>query len=96
MPSLPRGRTFWMIVLGLLALNYIGVALFAPGKEPSVTIPYSPTFLAEVDKGNVEKIKTQGPGVTGEFKKAVKYPADDKDAEDDEELRDGDPVVRAL
>ena len=31
MPRLPGGRTFWIIVLSLLAVNYLSVALFAPG-----------------------------------------------------------------
>src|SRR6201991_2849074 len=41
MPRLPFGRTFWIVVLSLLAINYLSVALFAPGKERSVRIPYS-------------------------------------------------------
>jgi cell division protease FtsH len=70
-----------MVVLGLLALNYIIVALFAPGKEPSVTIPYqgtssSPGFIQQVERGNVTRIQTQGATVDGEFKDAVRYPDD--------------------
>ena len=46
----PRVRPrFWVIVLVLLAVNYLSVALFAPGKEKSVRIPYSPEFLSQVD-----------------------------------------------
>ena len=41
-PATRRRPRFWMIVLALLALNYLSVALFAPGKERSVRIPYSP------------------------------------------------------
>jgi cell division protease FtsH len=74
MPRFPGGRTFWMIVLGLLVLNYVIMALFAPGREPSVRIPYSPVFLQQVDKGNVSKVSTQGSSVSGEFKQAIKYP----------------------
>ena len=67
---LPFGRQFWMIVLGLLVLNYVIMALFAPGKEPSVTIPYSspsgaPGFLQQVDQGNVAKVKTTGASIDG-------------------------------
>jgi cell division protease FtsH len=84
MPRLPGGRTFWIIVLSLLAVNYLSVALFAPGKARSVTIPYdarsgAPGFLQQVETNNVSKIKTQGASVEGEFKKEVRYP--DKDAE---------------
>src|SRR3954471_24996226 len=78
----PRVRPrFWVIVLVLLALNYISVALFAPGKEKSVRIPYSPEFLSQVSNGNVAKISSTGATITGEFKKDVKYPADSKKAE---------------
>jgi cell division protease FtsH len=75
------GGRFWVLVLVLLALNYMSVAIFAPGREKSVTIPYSPTFLDEVEKGNVSKISSQGDAVSGEFRKAVKYPPDKKDVE---------------
>ena len=34
-------------------------------------MPYSPTFLEQVEKGNVERITPQGATVEGEFKKAV-------------------------
>jgi cell division protease FtsH len=64
----------------LLALNYLSVAIFAPGREKSVSIPYNPTFLEQVEADNVTKISTQGEAVSGEFKKAVKYPSDAKDA----------------
>ena len=78
----PRVRPrFWVIVLVLLAINYLSVALFAPGKERSVRIPYSPEFLSQVDKGNVTKISSTGETVSGELKKEITYPAGDKDAE---------------
>jgi cell division protease FtsH len=78
---LPGGRVFWLIVLGLLAVNYLSVALFAPGKEPSVTIPYSPTFLDEMEKGNVLRINTQGASMEGEFKNPVRYSEEGQPAE---------------
>src|SRR5689334_21228703 len=58
MPRLPFGRTFWLVVLSLLAINYLSVALFANGKERSVRIPYTsptgaPGFVEQVEKGNV-------------------------------------------
>src|SRR5690349_394017 len=71
---------FWVIVLVLLAINYASVALFAPGKERSVRIPYSPEFLSQVRTGNVDKISSTGATITGEFKKAITYPASDKNA----------------
>jgi len=85
MPRMPGGRLFWIIVLSLLAINYLSVALFAPGKASSVTIPYTsptgaPGFVEQVEAGNVDKIKTQGSSMEGVFKKDVRYPNDKADA----------------
>src|SRR4051794_26961923 len=77
----PRIRPrFWVIVLVLLAVNYLSVALFAPGKERSVRIPYSPEFLSQVRDGNVTKISSTGETVSGELKTKITYPRGDKDA----------------
>ena len=74
------GGRFWVLVVVLLVLNYLSVAIFAPGREKSVTIPYNPTFLEQVEKDNVTKISTEGEAVQGEFKKDFKYPSDAKEA----------------
>src|SRR4051794_38025388 len=73
-PKLPFGRTFWIVVLSLLVINYLSATLLASGKARSVTIPYSPTFLQQVKNGNVTQVSTQGATVDGEFKTEVKYP----------------------
>jgi cell division protease FtsH len=73
-------RRFWLLVAVLLALNYIAVALFAPGRPETVRIPYSPTFLEQIDDGNVKRVSSRGATIEGEFKKAVKYPAGDENA----------------
>jgi cell division protease FtsH len=82
-PRRPRffGNRFWVIVLALLALNYLSVAIFAPGRERSVRIPYQPTFVDQVDAGNVMKISATGETLNGVFKRAVKYPGNDKNAQ---------------
>jgi len=81
-PRFPKvGGRFLAIVLALLAVNYISVALLAPAEEPTVRVPYSPLFLDQVRGGNVDKISSQGTTVEGEFKKEVRYPPDDKEAE---------------
>ncbi len=82
-PGMPRPRNarFLIVVAVLLILNYAFVALFANGKEPSVTIPYNPTFIQQVESGNVKRISAQGEAVQGAFDKAVKYPPSDKDAQ---------------
>jgi cell division protease FtsH len=81
-PQAPRRMRprFWVIVLVLLALNYLSVALFAPGKERSVRVPYSPEFLTQVKTGNVAKISSTGTTINGEFKKPVTYPPSGKNA----------------
>src|SRR5215211_2358 len=75
--KMPRPR-FIVIVLVLLALNYASVALLGPGRERVIDIPYNPTFRAQVEAGNVERISAQGETVEGEFKKAVRPPDDPK------------------
>src|SRR4051794_34246290 len=62
----------------LLALNYVIAASFNR-PAPSVRVPYSPTFLQQVEAGNVKRISSEGTTVDGEFKKAVKYPPTSKD-----------------
>ena len=82
-PAQPARRMrprFWVIVLVLLAVNYLTVALFAPGKERSVRVPYSPVFLVQVRDGNVAKVSSTGATVSGEFKNEVTYPPGDQDA----------------
>jgi cell division protease FtsH len=64
----PRMRIL-LIITGLLAANYIFVALFAPSRVEPVTIPYSPVFLEQVRDGNVERISTTGETVDGRFKR---------------------------
>ena len=73
------GMRFWVLVVVLLVLNYITVSIFAPGREESVTIPYQPDFVGQVEADNVTKISTTGTTVSGEFKKEFK-PSTDKDA----------------
>src|SRR3954454_24114603 len=81
-PRRPRffGGRFRLVVLALLAGHYLSVALFAPGKERAVPIPYSPTFLAQVDSGNVTKVSATGETLSGVFKKPITYPPSDKKA----------------
>src|SRR3954447_568726 len=75
----PRMR-FLVIVLALFALNYVSVAMLAPGREEPVRVPYSPTFLQQVRDGNVERISSTGATVEGKFKKDVTYPRSGNDS----------------
>src|SRR3954453_16772950 len=87
LPRMPGSRMFWIVVLVALTLIYVLVALFASGRERSVKIPYSPTFLQQGDKGNVKRINTQVATAQGEFKDPIKsrhskaQPATDFDTE---------------
>ena len=73
-PSGPNPR--WLIaalVLGLLALNFwITSRTLQPNAR--VRIPYSPTFLTQVNDGNVTEISSTVDSIQGTFKTAVKYP----------------------
>jgi cell division protease FtsH len=69
---MPPGRTWLWFVL-LVVANYFLVRLLMPSPEGPVTVPYT-LFKAEVGKGNVEKIHSQGYTITGRFKAPVIYP----------------------
>ena len=75
---MPRPR-FIVIVLVLLALNYVSVALFAPGKEPRSTSRTTRRSAQQVDgRATSSASPRTGETVDGEFKKAVKLPDDAK------------------
>jgi cell division protease FtsH len=75
-PMLPWSpRRFITILIALFILNWLLVAVFAP-PEKRIKVPYSPTFLQEVRKGNVSEISSTGDTVKGEFKNSVKYKGD--------------------
>jgi cell division protease FtsH len=74
------GMRFWILVVALLVLNYLSVAIFAPGREESVTVPFQPDFVGQVEAGNVAKISSTGETVSGEFKKAYKPQGQDVEA----------------
>ncbi len=67
------GTRFWVILLVLLVLNYAFVSVFAPGREESVRVPYQPTFIEQVEAGNVERISSTGETVSGEFAEPIEY-----------------------
>jgi cell division protease FtsH len=74
-PTPPRSR-WWIVVvvLALLALNlWISSRALSPNQP--VRIPYSPTFLSQVDSGNVKEVSSKGDSVSGTFKTAFRYPS---------------------
>ena len=61
-------------VVCLLALN-LWVSSRALSPASPVSIPYSPTFLSQVQSGNVATISSKGDSIQGTFKVAIRYPA---------------------
>jgi cell division protease FtsH len=65
----------------LLAINWTFVLLLYSGAaHRRVAIPYSPTFLAQVQAGNVSTVTAQDAAIQGTLKRAIRYPARDKSA----------------
>src|SRR5215469_607853 len=79
-PSGPNPRWLALIlIVALLALNF-WVSSQVLGPNPRVQIPYSPTFLTQVNDNNVSSISSTGESIQGTLKKAIKYPAGDSNA----------------
>jgi cell division protease FtsH len=68
----PGGRRFWLLLLALLAVNWLAVSLTSPGTE-RIEVPYT-VFREQVDAGNVAEIRSRGEDIQGEFEKEVTYP----------------------
>jgi cell division protease FtsH len=66
---------FLAILAVLFVLNWAIVAIFAPAEE-RIRVPYTPTFLAQVERGNVKEISSTAETVQGEFKREVTYKGD--------------------
>jgi cell division protease FtsH len=65
----------------LLAINWTFVLLLYSGAgHRRVAIPYSPAFLAQVQAGNVSTVTAQDAAIQGTLKRAIRYPARDKNA----------------
>ena len=84
-PSNQRPHVGWREIgsfLLLLAINFTFVLLFfGSAARPRVTIPYSPTFLAQVQAGNVSTITARDAAIQGTLKHAIRYPVRDKNAQ---------------
>jgi cell division protease FtsH len=65
----PRWIAFFLV---LLAVNLF-VSARAMGPESRVRVPYSPLFLEQVKKGNVEEITSKGTDIQGTFEKEVTF-----------------------
>src|SRR6202020_3528234 len=54
-----RWRGFWIFVIVLLALNWVSVLVAQPGSKPRDAVPFSPYFLDQLEKGQVNSITTR-------------------------------------
>ena len=71
------GPGFVIFFLMLLLVNIVLTSTLQT-QPTRVRIPYSPTFLSQVNAGNVSSISSKGPTVQGNFRTAVRYPANSK------------------
>jgi len=68
------GPGLLVFFLVMLLLNIV-LSSALQTQQARVRIPYSPTFLNQVNAGNVSSISSKGTTVQGTFKTAVRYPA---------------------
>src|ERR1017187_2547903 len=77
-PPAPRPRLFGpgFLIFFLLLLLFNTVLTSMLQTQPTrVRIPYTPTFLAQGNAGNVSSISSKGTTVQGSFRTAMRYPA---------------------
>jgi cell division protease FtsH len=80
-PKRSFGRRHVLIFLALLVVNYVIVSLvYEAVAEPRVEIPYRPTFVEQVEAGNVVSITSKGVAIDGVFERAVRFPGDAESA----------------
>ena len=78
-PKSPMGGMRWRpILIGVvvvLALNF-WISTILPGSNRPARISYNPTFIQQVQKGNVKQISSRGETISGEFRTQVDPPGD--------------------
>ena len=75
--QLPGGRSFWLIALILLGLNFFLSDLLL-GPEERVLVPYT-FFIDQLDTGNVASITSTGDTIQGTLDSPVNDPEDQSD-----------------
>jgi len=68
----PGGRSFWLVLLALLAINWY-VSSTLSSAEPRTTVSYT-FFRDQVQGGNVSEVTSQADQIEGSFEKAARYP----------------------
>ena len=75
-----RMRAFWLLLLGLLAINWLFVLIGQPASQPRVSVPFSPYFLQQLEAGKVKSISSRSGSIQGTFTEKLKYPPGDSKA----------------
>jgi cell division protease FtsH len=80
-PDAPRGRpsAWWLWIFVVLAVVNIWIVASVSTHPERVEIPYEPTFIAQVEAGNVSGVNFTGDAITGTFKREIAYPPDTDD-----------------
>ncbi len=73
----------WLIALLIVVLLGLNFWLSSQALQPNsrVRIPFSPTFLTQVNTGNVQEVSSTNNAIQGTFKKEIKYPENDQNAQ---------------
>jgi cell division protease FtsH len=69
-----RWRGFWLLLLVLLAINWLSVLMTQPSGQTRVKVPFSPYFLHQVEAGKVKAISSKGDTIDGTFASKLAYP----------------------
>jgi cell division protease FtsH len=78
-PTPPRspwssiGRRWVLVVVVLLAVN-LWITSLIPSGHQRIRVPYTPTFVQQVERNNVADISSKGTTVQGTFKHEFRYP----------------------
>jgi cell division protease FtsH len=75
-----RLRGFWILLIVLLAINWISVLAFRPSGETRVKVPFSPFFLQQLEADKVKSISSKGNTIQGTFTTKLTYPPNDSKA----------------
>jgi cell division protease FtsH len=70
-----RWRGFWLLVVALLAINWLSLLVMHPSEQPRVKVPFNPYFLQQVQASEVKSIAAKGDTIEGTFAHKMVYPA---------------------
>ena len=75
-PEPRRGppSAWWLWLFVLLAVANIWIVTTVSSEPQRVEIPYQPTFIAQVEAGNVSGVNFAGDAITGTFTRPIAYP----------------------